>query len=238
MKKVIGFFAVVLLVTAVSSSYAGSILFKDDFESQPLGGPYSWNNPNVSWVPWGIDAAGPNVAQRELYMLQENGNKFARIAWYGFGAETGTSTTPGVVLMYEDPPGQSLYDLSDALSISFRIRSNLADSLQLISPYFVDSDDTIVRLEDSALLFTPTDVDGWVEYSVNMSDMTFGADTIDLSQIVQVNIGFFQKDGSSTDLIGAGIFDIDDFEVAVPEPLSLFLLGSAVLGLFRFRKKD
>ncbi len=238
MKRLMGFLLVALFGLAVSNCYAGSILFQDDFESYTASAtPYGWGS-SVNWVGWGQDAGNPpaGAAGRELYIVEETGNKYARIAWYNFATETVPGTTPGVVLLYDDN-ASPVYDLSDTLTISFRIRSNLASSLQLISPYFEDSVGNTVRLADSALLYTPLDTDGWTEYIVNLSDMTLGAGTIDLTDIVQVNIGFFQAMGA-TDMIGAGAFDLDDLSVAVPEPLSILLLGSAILGLFRFRKKD
>lgn len=234
MKKIMVFLLVALFGLAVSNCYAGSILFEDDFESYPLDFS-GFGNPNVSWWGWGQDAGTGSGC--ELYITPETGNKFARLAWYGYETETVAGTTIGAALRYDDPPGPSSYDLSGMLSISFRLRSNLASALQVLSPYFVDSSDNIVRLSDSALLYTPEDGDGWVEYNINYSDMTFGAGTIDLTDIVEVNIGFFQAMGAS-DMIGEGAFDLDDLSVAVPEPLSILLLGSAVLGLFRFRKKD
>lgn len=230
-----------IAVFAISTAQAVPI-FEEDFESAASGQQITLGSTTLSWGFGGGELA-------DAYVLSETGNQFGRVFMIG---NTGSSPAFSVgLLQLGSEIFSPVIDLSAGnIQISFQLRSDFSSPVSqvvAIQIEAVSNEDSVVRsfrTSDVDLQALPASSEGWVTREFLLTGLVDPANpgfTADLSQISKVEILFLQ---TMNDIPGNGIdvnyIDIDNFqgaEIPVPEPTTILLLGSAVAGLMKIRKK-
>lgn len=211
--------------------------FSEDFESYTAGTDIA--DAGVPWSVPGAEQAG-NIfgGDGHHFIIDDAGNNIAQINSWGL-AETEPGAGSAFAFGLIRVTLSSAIDISGGGEFSFSIKSDYTTSFaSILTPSVKDSLGNSSRLADADLLDLPTLSDGWIDYTISLGDLATPGDTAfnaDFTDIVEFNILFLDV---VTDFDGGdGLVGIDNINVVVPEPTTMLLLGSAVLGLIRMMKR-
>ncbi|RJP57341.1 MAG: PEP-CTERM sorting domain-containing protein [Candidatus Auribacter fodinae] len=226
--------ATLIFFSIVCLGYTGAHAFSyfmEDFESYTAGTDIA--DVSVPWSVPGEEQAG-NIfgGNGHHFIIDDGGNNIAQIRSWGLAELSAPSTFAfGLIKV----PLATSIDISGGGVFSFSIKTNYAASYaSVLTPEVIDSNNNASRLADSELLTLPSLTDGWMTFNVSLYDMTAGS--ADFTDIRQFNILILETVNTNFD-DGDGLVGIDNINVFVPEPSSMILLGSAVLGLIRILKR-
>lgn len=239
----------VISMAAVPASYAISKIFENDFfgavgSKTDIVGE---QDPLVPYVAFGSEVTN-FTGVGEVPVVQSDFPEYG----VGDGAVQlnmlFSATTPPFLSFGMQRDFSPVIDLTDAY-IYIDIYTNLSASVDdLLSIKLIDSDGSEYRTADSALKAYPAQSEGkvrliWDVSEVNQIDGAAGTiaglqlNTIESILLLSLKLPAFEPFPAISgdvfiDTIGAST------EFPIPEPASLVLLGSAVFGLLKMRKRS